>query len=314
MLSNNYADQQVAREQLITMAKRSEASDSFLDALASSLNDELMSAKAGGKADLRCRLNVAIAVANVAAKASARVPNTQLEPITEELLKDKSQPVVLWAVKAAGAIIPSMLISGQSPKQLAQLVIDAVRQHSDCLECGAVVEEGYNSLTLNGPNAVRVPSAGLKNLIPFTIQLLSFRISQYQAAQAGNAGTPPPPLNPTADSIATNFFVKDATWSAMDDAQRSNTLKLMVDLVEQLVKQLPQAPAKDETIETIRRIGGGFSVVGQSIRNKPLDDAGAALNKIGNDPDGSTITPKIEAVKNAINGLGLPAPTINPAP
>jgi len=314
ILSNNPADQQAGRDQIINTAKNQTASDSFLDTLASTLNDELMAQKGNG--DLRCRLNIAITVANVAARASARVPNTKLAPITEVLLKDKSQPVCLWGIKAAGAIIPSMLINGQSPKTMAQLVIDATKEHSDCVECGAVIEEAYNALTLgSGTTPKTITAAGLRNLIPYTLQLMALRVSQYQSSQAGNSNSPPPPPNPIADSIASNFLVKSTTWAAMDPVQQSNALKLMTDLVEQLAKQLPQSPAKDETAQSIKWIGAAFQVIGKhELKSKPVEDAGTAISNISADPDPTDLSGKIDALKNAVKGLNLPAPTMNPSP
>ena len=296
--STDPAAQKAGRDTLTDAANNANASDVFLDVLASSLNGELLATKLSDNKDLRSRLNAAIAVSRVAAKASAKTPNTKLEPITEKLIADKSQPVSLWGIKAAESILPSMLMGHQDVKHFAQLIIDAVKDHSDCAECGTTVEEAYHALTLNG--AMKgIPSDALKTFVQYPMQLLASRVSMYETLI---------PPSPAADTEATSFFVLGA-WPAMDSAQRAQAMKLMEDLLEGIAKQIPQAgDNKLQLADAIKSIGQAIQVTGQSLSSADLKNVGQKIASMGNDPSPDELTSRIEAFKNAVRGTSLPAP------
>lgn len=296
--STDAASQKAGRDTLTDAANNANASDVFLDVLASSLNAQLLATKLADNKDLRSRLNAAIAVSRVAAKASAKTPNTKLEPITEKLIADKSQPVNLWGIKAAESILPAMLITHQDVKHLAQLIIESVKDHSDCAECGTTVEEAYHALTLS--DAKGVPPEAVKGFVQYPMQLLAWRVSMYQTLI---------PPSPAADTEATSFFVKDVAWSAMDAAQRAQALKLMEDLLEGIDKQIPQAgDNKPQLVDSIKYTGYAIQASGDLLKSNDLKNVGQKISNLGNDPSPDELTNRIETFKNAVRGTSLPAP------
>jgi|GEM_PF-3086041 len=296
--STDPAAQKAGRDTLTDAANNANASDVFLDVLASSLNGQLLATKLADNKDLRSRLNAAIAVSRVAAKASAKTPNTKLEPIIEKLISDKSQPVNLWGIKASESILPAMLITHQDVKHLAQLIIESVKDHSDCAECGTTVEEAYHALTLS--DAKGVPPEAVKGFVQYPMQLLAWRVSMYQTVI---------PPSPSADTEATSFFVKDVAWSAMDAAQRAQALKLMEDLLEGIDKQIPQAgDNKGQLVDSIKYTGYAIQASGDLLKSTDLKNAGQKIASMGNDPSPDELTNRIEAFKNAIRATSLPAP------
>lgn len=297
--STDPAAQKAGRDTLTDAANNANASDVFLDVLASSLNGELLATKLSDNKDLRSRLNAAIAVSRVAAKASAKTPNTKLEPIAEKLIADKSQPVSLWGIKAAESILPSMLMGHQDLKHFAQLIIDAVKDHSDCAECGTTVEEAYHALTLNG--AMKgIPPEALKSFVQYPMQLLAWRVSMYQTLI---------PPSPAADTEATSFFVANAVWPAMDSGERAQALKLMEDLLEGIDKQIPQAgDNKAQLAGSIKYTGDAIQVSGDWLSSTDLKSVGQKISNMGTDPSPDDLTARIEAFKNAVRGTSLPVP------
>jgi hypothetical protein len=297
--STDPAAQKAGRDTLTDAANNANASDIFLDVLASSLNGQLLATKLADNKDLRSRLNAAIAVSRVAAKASAKTPNTKLEPIIEKLISDKSQPVNLWGIKAAESILPALLMTHQDVKHLAQLIIESVKDHSDCAECGTTVEEAYHALTLNG-STKGIPRDAIKGFVQYPMQLLAWRVSMYQTLI---------PPSPSADTEATSFFVADVAWSAMDTAQRAQALKLMEDLLEGIDKQIPQAgDNKGQLADAIKYTGQAIQVSGELLSSTDLKNAGQKIASMGNDPSPDELTNRIETLKNAVRGTSLPAP------
>src|SRR6185437_15244537 len=93
------------RGTLIQQASLVGTTPAFFDQYADAVNKKIMSAATNK--DQRVRLNVAIVVAKIAAKAE----NGRLASVTQVLLKDKSDAVALWGLQSAKYVVPALLIS-----------------------------------------------------------------------------------------------------------------------------------------------------------------------------------------------------------
>src|SRR5439155_19884244 len=77
--------------------------------------------------NLRVRMNVAIATANIAQVAD----NDHLKDIALALVSDKNEAVVLWGIKASRFIIPAQLRAfAQKDLRLLQAIVPAVKAHA----------------------------------------------------------------------------------------------------------------------------------------------------------------------------------------
>ena len=92
------------RATLIAQASIAGSTPGFYDQYADSVNNKIV-ALAANK-DARVRLNAAIVVAKIAAKAG----NGRLAPATEIFLKDSSDGVALWGLQSAKFVIPALLL------------------------------------------------------------------------------------------------------------------------------------------------------------------------------------------------------------
>src|SRR5205085_3695620 len=105
------------------------------------------SALAGHKS-MKVRMNAAIAAAQVAAK----VGNDRLAHVSQLFMKDMTEPVALWGVKAARAVIPAAARQTKPAVRLEGDVVATVKAHS---ESGPILEEAYAALTLRGDDTAK---------------------------------------------------------------------------------------------------------------------------------------------------------------
>ena len=103
--SSKPSDIASGRNLLIAEAGRGGVSPGFLDQYADSINAKMLSL--AKNKDARVRLNAAIIVARVAAKAA----NGRLGPVTQVLVNDSSDAVVLWGLQSAKYVVPALLLS-----------------------------------------------------------------------------------------------------------------------------------------------------------------------------------------------------------
>src|SRR5205085_2577218 len=104
-LAGTGASQSAARDALIAEASdgAQPASPAYLDTYAELLNPAV--GKLASNPQMRVRLNAAIVTARVAERAD----NSRLADAAVAFINDKSEPVALWGLKAARALIPAVL-------------------------------------------------------------------------------------------------------------------------------------------------------------------------------------------------------------
>ncbi|HEX3357755.1 MAG TPA: hypothetical protein VHS31_12360 [Tepidisphaeraceae bacterium] len=167
--------------------------------------------------DAKVRLNVAIVVAQVA----ARVNNTYMLDLTEKLLADKSPAVAMWGLMAAQNILPSLLQAGL-PAQQQKLIAD-IKAHAKDSELLAGV---YDALSLNYPSVkmTNLPpnwNKAVAGVVPEILSLLSARRDLYRTQVV---------KEPSADVDGMNCLVNAVIWDQMNPTQQFQTIQVLSDI------------------------------------------------------------------------------------
>lgn len=238
----------------------------YFNAYASSLNAALLPALANA-GDVQ-RLNAAICVA----KVSDRVNNSALAGVVRLLLKDQTEAVVLWGLKAAAPMVP--VIAGNPLDANAALLPELVATAKARGSNGWIVDDAYSALTPNLAARNLQPaqfSATVNAILPQVHAMLLHRVSEF------SKGVPPAP---SADIKATNFFVVTSVWKAMTPAQQFDSIQLMADLLGAATTQF--AARQDERPKLTQLVifaGKAFQLVGDFIGSAPVTAAGQVVSQ-----------------------------------
>jgi hypothetical protein len=184
----------------------------FLDVYAMEIDKQLT--PLATDTDVRIRLNVAIIVKGVAEKSE----NTRLLNITELLMDDKSDAVLMWAVRAAGCVLPPLLQAGV-PEQQKKLLLKI----KESAKNPALIGLAYEALTLNYLNWKAVP-ANLDKVI----QLLFPELIGLMEQRGEMLRTGKDMAEPSAERVAMNFLVNKRIWDKCTDAQRLQTVQVIL--------------------------------------------------------------------------------------
>ena len=250
--------------------------------------------------DPRIRLNAAI----VASRIAAKVQNAKLAPVTELLLRDKSEAVVLWGLQSAKFILPQLLINGNVKSAVA--LGDDVVKAEIAYPSAPAIEEAYRAVLLNtgavgggqGIDSVKlVDSKSLQAFLPVVIALFDSRVKAYDAE------TPP---QPTADISCAKFFVHQTVWQAATKPQQDQMKLLMLGLLRGAAKQNATVKSK-ELIEVIDQAGFAFKVLGNALpgvgaKKNPLSEVGDGIGKLKLDNDEAEIKLAIDRLEDVLNG------------
>lgn len=273
-------DQPAGRDALVDAAG-GDVSAAYLDVYATVLNQAMLSL-ADKKASLQTRLNAAIVTARVAEKAN----NIRLKPAAIQFMADSSDPIVLWGVKAAKALVPVQLRSqtaGQDPliSGLAEAIADNLS--------GPIVQEAYDTLSLNiytGRSSVSPQM--IQAVVPEMQELLAGRVALYSQGV---------PDNPQMDTRATNFLIDSDVWSQQSPQQRTTTVQLIVDLLSGAARRTASYDGggtvvrdrKDQIIQTLRLVGSATRVVAAHQKSGAIEDAATPVMRVNVAIDSATI-------------------------
>jgi hypothetical protein len=305
LAGSEYAAWGAARALIVGEATRQGITQGFLDVYADVVNEKLLPIVTSDK-DARHRLNVAIIVAKVAAKAN----NAKLMPITEALLHDPSDAVVLWGLQSAKYIIPVLVQTGRVPdaKRLGLEVAVAAKAHVT----PATVEEAYRALVLD-PNfgTEKASDAVLKTLsakaitdyLPAPIAFYQYRVKLYAVAA---------PEQPIADTWGSSFFIKSAVWSAATPQEQSQILQAMFGLIRGAFTQYSAGGKPPDMFDLIKRTGQAFDVVGNLTKTPQggaLQKTAHNISSVPADVGMDELDAKIKVLEDAVKNLGTaPAP------
>lgn len=262
------------------------ASASYLDAYAAAAARSL--APLAAHADMRVRLNAAIAAARIAEKAN----NLRLADLAVKFMNDKTPAVSLWGVKAAAAMVPAAVATpGNNP--IMPALVQTVRRNP----LGPVVLEVYHALVANiftaRPNE-RPSPAQIKAIIPTMLGVYRQRVNAYARGAV--------PVDPSVDNVAAKYLTFSLVWSQMTPAQQTQVVQSISDLLG-YAGQYAELMADDERqplIPIFQRTGAALQVVGDSMSLPAVSKAARDVQGITTGMDGTEVRTRTDAVALAL--------------
>jgi hypothetical protein len=248
-----------ARDELVRNAQMkadgpgvSMATPAYLDAYADILANELL--PLAQNPNLTVRLYAAIIAARVAQVAN----NTRLADTCQAFVNDKSDPVVLWGIRGARWVIPSLLKNPLAAKHtLLPAVVDAVKKHSEGVAAGWIAGDAYSALSLDGVNRKQITAAMFAGTIDPVQNLLAARLDRYKVEV---------PANTRSDQAGVSYLTDGTVWATQTPQQQTRTMQLLSDLISLAAQQL-EAQAKNnnntdvaDLAQTINWTAKGISV------------------------------------------------------
>lgn len=235
--------------------------------------------KPAAKASLRQRLNMAI----VAARVSAVAENSTLQSTTLTLLQDPSDPVVLWALRAAQPQIAALLNgpnAGGAAPPLVKAVLPAVLKH----QTGPIYDEGYQALNVS--NILVVDEL---------MTLWESRLKKYSKELPGD---------PAVDGRPIYTMTTANMWSLVIVNNKNMQIRVMQDISDQLSMaaqwgdKVPAGDYRDQLVQLVKLTAGGCSVVGGHQKIASLVAAAAPPSAISpaTFPAGNKLMPLVNPV------------------
>jgi hypothetical protein len=281
---SDVSQRSAAREQMIaevvTGGGGAPLSPQFLDEYAKQLNTQLLPLLTNqDPANQALRLNVAIIVSKVAEK----VDNVRLLDITLQLLNDKSDAVLMWALRAAKWVLPPV-IQGSTDKQLQQLLA-AIRAHAGPNANPMLLSLAYESLTLNdkknSPNWGKMVSV----VLPEIHKLVSAREAVFLTQ------IPPEPL---ANLSVANFLISRNVLTApgVQPALHVQSIQIILDLIGIAGERADAATGvdKNQMVDLISQLGKSLTAAALVVGTQDV------ANQINQDTRVNANTPNLSAV------------------
>ncbi len=281
--------QRAAREALVASvappAGGGQVSAAFLSAFAGLVNDELM--KLASNPDTRVRLNVAI----VAAKVAEGAKNTKLQPLVQAMLKDPSDAVVWWTLRAARAILPYVLANpgGASDPMLATIIqIGQTRP--------GVIQTVYEALAIDRDMMPASATKGIWGaLIPAIHTILQSRIDQFKTGM---------PLDAPAEIRAALYLTaRNEYQDGQTLTQKVATVQKLSDLIGMSGQRAPDLnnEQRQDLAIMLRGVGGALHVVGQWENNSSaIQNVARPVSQL---PKNASVQNIQDATRPVYNGL-----------
>ena len=253
-----------AREAILKEIADPAASASFKDEYARQLSLLLPGLLKEGR--FFTRLNGAIILEDVA----RRTGSGRLVEVTTDALGDESAGVAIWAVKAAEPLMAESLARNGNRDPLVPAVIQTVKTFPDN---GALAEEAYRTLMirLTGGNVVdmRVLDKAIPVVVPATLDVMDFRMAQYDPAAVAS------PETPMAEVDGLLLVSHPATWGRIDGETQTRMMKTLRDLTADSLQTLLAAIEADDD-EMRDSLGNLLKRIGSSVQAISQLDAGNA--------------------------------------
>lgn len=273
MAGEDVAAQSKARDDLISevMSVPVAPTQQFLDAYARVLNNSMETATKSQ--DPRVRLNAAIVTARVAENSNAA--SLRLLPTTLALLGDSSDATLLWAAKAAKAILPSALQggggggNGAAANAPATPLIAALVKIGKTSRAGTVVQSVYDALCLDSAKLTGAAwDAGLTATIPGIHQIMAARVQQY------NQGIPDEPM---AEQVPAIHLTSSQVWPAAAAKMfQVATMQQLSDVIGVAAQRMDGATTeqRQDLMTLVRNFGKAIQAAGGFAQNPVLVEAG----------------------------------------
>ncbi len=269
-------------------------SPQFLASYAGILNNEL--AKVVQHKDARVRLNIAI----VAAKVAQGAKNAALLPVTQTLLKDTNDGVVLWALRAAGSVLPASIIGGGGDAVLPVVVQIGQNRPS-------VIAEVYRALARPNPDA-KVLAA----VVPAMHTVMQARINQWVNGV---------PSDIAPEALAAVYLTTRDEWRAQPAALKVATVQSLSDMLGVVAQRAGDVDneRRRELVELVKALSGAIAVVGQWENSAPVQAAGTDGARLPINATPADIRGKIQPILPALRGVRMFAklndpPKVKPMP
>jgi hypothetical protein len=247
------------------------------------------------KASIRQRLNIAI----VCARVSAVADNWTLQATTLTLLNDKSEAVVLWALRSAQPQIAAFLKVNQAvavAPPLIKAIGPAVMKHPT----GPIFDEGYQALNAN-----------YLVVIDDLMKLWEYRIKKYQGKT--------PPDDPSVDFRPMTTMSSAPMWTTVIMNNKNLQRRVMQDISDQLSvaqqwgDKSPAGNLRDQLVQVVSLGAGGCVVIGGHQKLAALAAAATPASKISPStfPPGNKLKPLVDPI---IKEISTAFPNIAPPP
>ena len=266
-------------------AGQPQPSPAYLDAYTQALDRALV--PLANNPDMRVRLNAAIVTAKVADKAN----NARLANAAVKFMNDKQPAVALWGVKAARAMMPSVVAApGQNP--ITPALAQTVQRHA----LANIIIEVYEALTLNLfnlPSGQRPPPNAIKAAIPEMLKVFRMRVDGY-------AGGLPP--DPSVDNIPAEWLAFQPVWTQMTPAQQLATVQTISDLLGLLARQVELMSEDERTpvLPVFKRTGKALQAIADANNLPQVSAAAKVVQTISSGTDGGDVRKATDAVTAAL--------------
>lgn len=307
LASDQPAERSSARDALISvvapaLANQPAPTAQFFDVYANLLNQRLLSLITE-ETPVQVRLNAAIVTGRVA----EQVQNARLSPVVVQLLEDRNEGVVLWGLRAARFVLPSVLsspiLANQNP------LIPAIEKVQQRYSSNGLISAGsYEALTWPDRRSLNPQQYQMvvQHVLPPLQNMLERRVAMYER------GVPPEPV---AERMATAFLAEASAWSAQTPDQQLRTVQLMVNLVSYAAQRATaaQALARAELTEIVARTAQALWVIGQSIGAPQLQQAVTEASRVGPATPNAQLLEAVRKIHPAVvaiqrfNGIQPPA-------
>jgi len=268
----------------------------YVDAVVNNL-DALM----GKDKDAATRLNAAVIIQRLTVATSA----PQLETPIARLLADDSPAVALWGVKAAGALLPSILVVpfNAQKETLTPGIVAAVKKHSTA---GAVVQDAYAALDVSVVKGLN--KAVVEKCLNATMAIMRMRINMWVAGV---------PVDPHAEGAPVRSLANQKVIDAVPAAKQAIAQHLM-DLLAVTVKRSGLSPASERQAINAVTVSAaqGMTVLMLIENSKPASDAAVTFEPWTKASVNPTPAQAESALKNAFGAVkSLPTySTLNDPP
>jgi hypothetical protein len=280
-----------------------QASPTYLDLYATTLNVAMKPLLGDPQAGLRPKLNAAIVTARVA----TRMNNPRLAEAATLLMNDQSEAVALWGVKAAKAVIPSVLANPLQQTKVLETLAPTVEKFPS----GPVVQEAYEALNLLSTGRTGMTSAMITAAAQQMIPLLKVRVGQYVRGM---------PDEPTAERIPAVYLSDSRVWGPAPNELKRQILEQLCHVASVMGQRSAANPGdRGKLTATLKTVADALSVIADQMTRAGvaqaagLKQAATALSAGVSAGDGSALQQLTNAVVVAAQNVKDYGP-INNAP
>ncbi|HEY0009007.1 MAG TPA: hypothetical protein VGB55_09820 [Tepidisphaeraceae bacterium] len=198
-------------------------------------------------ADVAKRLNGAIIISKLAISTRSN----SLQATVTQLLNDPSPAIALWSIKAAGAILPTVLNlqMGAANQQLTRGIVTAAGRHT----AGPIIVESYRALDQSQVQPP-LPPASLNIGTLAMLDVLDSRIKQYVTGV---------PADPHVDREPMLYLGRSQVYQAAAPNDRLRIVQTMFNMMSasgERAAEMPRGELRDRMFDVTENAAGALQV------------------------------------------------------